>query len=110
MTRAEPASVDAVVCFRGALAVSLASGGTAGDVDWVAFVRAGSTWRVLKAGGGYRLGLFAKNNDLEVVQPLYRRSDANCCPTGGFDRSLYTVQRGKLVSLRQWHTLRFVRP
>ena len=110
MARAEPASVDTVVCPGGALVVSLASGGTAGDVDWVAFVRAGATWRVVQASGGYQLGIFVKNGDLEVVQPVFRRADSNCCPTGGFDRTLYTVRGDTLVDLRQWHTPRFVKP
>jgi hypothetical protein len=110
LARADPALVDKVVCFRNAVAVSLASGGTAGDVDWAVFVRVGSRWHALKAAGGYKLGLFSKDRDLEVVQPVYRRNDPNCCPTGGFDRALYTVTDGKLVTRRQWHTRTFVTP
>ena len=40
------------------MAVSLASGGTAGDVAWIGFAPAGGGWRPVKAVGGYKLRLF----------------------------------------------------
>jgi hypothetical protein len=108
--RADPALADRVVCFDGVLAVSIASGGTAGDIAWLAFVRAGSGWRILKAAGGYKLGIFRLGDELEVVQPVYRRRDPNCCPTGGFDRVLYRFDGRALVVTRRWHTRRFTAP
>jgi hypothetical protein len=108
--RADPALADRVACFDGVLAVSIASGGTAGDTAWLAFVRAGSDWRVVKAAGGYKLGIFRLGHQLEVVQPVYRRRDPNCCPTGGFDRVLYRFDGRSLVVTRRWHTRTFVAP
>ena len=108
--RADPALADRVVCFDGVLAVSIASGGTAGDIAWLAFVRTGSGWRILKAEGGYKLGIFRVGERLEVVQPVYRRRDPNCCPTGGFDRVLYRFDGRSLVVARRWHTRTFVAP
>ena len=108
--RADPALADRVVCFDGVLAVSIASGGTAGDTAWLAFVRSGSGWRVVESAGGYKLGIFKRDGRLEVVQPVYRRRDPNCCPTGGFDRVLYRFDGRKLVATRTWHTRTFVRP
>jgi len=99
-----------VACLGPVLAVSIASGGTAGDTSWVAFVRAGTGWRVVKAEQGYKLGLFPRGDRLEVVQPVYRRRDPNCCPTGGYDRVLYGFDGRQLVVTRRWHTRRFRRP
>src|SRR3981081_1709615 len=94
---ADPASADHVVCFGTAMAVSLASGGTAGDVAWIGFAPEGAGWRPVKAAGGYKLGLFVSHEQLEVVLPVYRRSDPNCCPTGGFDRAFYRLDGKRLV-------------
>ena len=102
--RADAALADEVVCFGGALAVSIASGGTAGDTAWVAFARDGAGWRVLRAGAGYKLRLVLAGGKLEVVQPVYRRADPNCCPTGGFDRVLYRLDGRSLVVAGRRHT------
>jgi hypothetical protein len=104
---ANPALADRVACAGPVLAVSIASGGTAGDTAWLAFVRARSGRRVLKGGGGYKLGLFAHGGELEVVQPVYRANDPNCCPTGGFDRVRYRFDGRRLAVTRRWHTRRF---
>ena len=64
----------------------------------------------LKVAGGYKVGLFRSGDELEAVQPVYRRSDPNCCPTGGFDRTLYRLAGSRLVVARTWHTKRFTRP
>jgi hypothetical protein len=104
--RADPALADRTACFGPVLAVSIASGGTAGDTAWVAFVRTGSAWRVLAARSGYKLVIAARGRELEVVQPVYRRGDPNCCPTGGFDRVRYRYDGTKLAISRAWHTTR----
>jgi len=104
---ANPALADRVVCAGPVLAVSIASGGTAGDTAWLAFVRDHSGWRVVKSGGGYKLGLSAHGGRLEVAQPVYRASDPNCCPTGGFDRVRYRFDGRRLVVTRSWHTRRY---
>jgi hypothetical protein len=107
---ADPAQADTVVCFGRAMAVSLASGGTAGDVAWIGFAPAGAGWRPVKVEGGYKLGLFRSGDELEVVLPVYRRSDPNCCPTGGYDRVLYRLDGKRIVVTRLWHTTRFTPP
>jgi hypothetical protein len=105
--RADPALADAVVCAGPVVAVSIASGGTAGDTAWLAFVRDRARWRVVKAAGGYKLRLLGRAGGVEVVQPVYRRRDPNCCPTGGFDRVLYRYDGRRLAVARQWHTRTF---
>jgi hypothetical protein len=107
---ADPASADNVVCFGGAMAVSIASGGTAGDVAWIGFAPAGGGWRPVKAVGGYKLGLFVYRDQLEVVLPVYKRSDPNCCPTGGFDRAYYKLVGKRVVVTELRHTKTFIRP
>jgi hypothetical protein len=108
--RADPAAADSVVCFGFAMAVSLASGGTAGDVAWIGFAPAGSGWRPVKEEGGYKLGVFRYHEELEVVLPVYRASDPNCCPTGGFDRAFYRFDGKSFVVAELLHTKRFSRP
>jgi hypothetical protein len=104
---ANPALADRVACAGLVIAVSISSGGTAGDTSWLAFVRGGSAWRVVKSAGGYKLGLFAHRGEIEIVQPVYRAHDPNCCPTGGFDRTRYRFDGNRLVVTRHSHTRRF---
>ena len=94
--RVEPSSVDRVLCLdftrdgRTDLAFTIASGGTAGDAGF-AVLRATPTggWRVALARSGYKLGLFRLGGDPVSSQPIYRKNDPNCCPTGGFDHTRY---------------------
>jgi hypothetical protein len=105
-----PRQADRVICLdatgdgHGDMAVSLASGGSAGDVGWLLFVRNGAGWRLGGSGTGYKLGLFRSGSRLEVAQPVYRARDPSCCPTGGFDRTLYRWSGSRLVVARTWHT------
>jgi len=111
-----PSQADKVLCFdltgdgRADMAVSLFSGGTAGDVGWLFFVPDGAGWRLARSGSGYKLGLFRSGSGLLEVQPVYRKNDSNCCPTGGFDRTLYRWRGGRLVVARSWHTKTFRPP
>jgi hypothetical protein len=108
--RIRPADVDLVLCgdFDGDgardVAVTIASGGTAGDVGYAAFVRRGPRWQVVLRGNGYKLGLFRLGRDLVVSQPVYRKNDPNCCPTGGFDHARYRFRGGRFVVLRRYHS------
>jgi hypothetical protein len=111
-----PGQANRVLCFdatgdvRDDMAVSLASGGTAGDVGWLLFVSIGALWQLSGSGTGYKLGLFQSGPKLEVVQPVYRAKDPNCCPTGGFDHTLYGWNGSRLVVARTWHTKTFKAP
>jgi hypothetical protein len=108
-----PDQADGVLCFdltadgRNDMALSLFSGGTAGDVGWLVFVPDGARWRLAASGSGYKLGLRRLGSGLEVVQPVYRKKDPNCCPSGGFDRALYRWNGRRLVVARTWHTKTF---
>ncbi len=105
-----PSQASKVICFdftrdgRVDMAVTIASGGTAGDVGLAVFVPAGSGWRVALARTGYKLGLFRVDGDLVSVQPVYRKADPNCCPTGGFDHTRYHWDGKRFVVVRTWRT------
>lgn len=112
--RVEPSSVDRVLCLdftrdgRTDLAFTIASGGTAGDAGF-AVLRATPTggWRVALARSGYKLGLFRLGGDPVSSQPIYRKNDPNCCPTGGFDHTRYHWNGERFVVARSWHTRSF---
>ena len=112
-TRVDPKSVDQVICFdftrdgRTDLAVSIASGGTAGDIGYVVFRGTPAGWRVALKGGGYKLGLARAGGDLVETQPVYEQNDPNCCPTGGFDHQRFHWNGTKFVLARAWHTRTF---
>jgi hypothetical protein len=113
VARVDPASADQVICFdftrdgRLDLAVSIASGGTAGDIGFVVFRGTATGWRVALTRGGYKLGLYRVGADLVGVQPVYRRNDPNCCPTGGFDHTRYHWTGTGFAVARTWHTKSF---
>jgi hypothetical protein len=103
-------SADAVICLdatgdgRPDMAVSVFSGGTAGDIAWLFFVGKANGWRLAGSDVGYKLGILRSGSELEVRQPVYRKNDPNCCPTGGFDHTLYRWNGSKLVVDRSFHT------
>ena len=103
-------AVGAVICFdatadgRMDMAVSVVSGGTAGDVGWLFFAAKPDGWRLAGSGVGYKLWVLRSGTALEVRQPVYRKADPNCCPTGGLDHTLYRWGGSRLVAGRTWHT------
>jgi hypothetical protein len=111
--RIDPQSVDQVICFdftrdgRTDVAATIASGGTAGDIGYVVFRATPAGWAVALKGGGYKLGLVRAGRDLVETQPVYRRNDPNCCPTGGFDHQRFHWTGTKFVVARAWHTKTF---
>ncbi len=103
----DPSSVDEVVCAGDTMAVTIASGGTAGDIGFVLFRRTAGGWRVALARGGYKLGLFRADGDVVESQPVYRRNDPNCCPSGGFDHVRFHWNGRRFAIARSWHTASF---
>ena len=105
-----PGMADALICFdftgdgRTDLAVTVASGGTAGDIGWFVLVRTRTGWRVALTQGGYKVGLFRLGRDLVDSQPVYRKNDPNCCPTGGFDHTRFRYVGHRFVAVARRHT------
>ena len=108
-----PSSADQVLCHdftrdgRTDVAVTIASGGTAGDVGFAVFRSTPSGWQVALARSGYKLGLFRVGGDLVSSQPIYEKNDPNCCPTGGFDHLRFHGNGRRFVVARSWHTRSF---
>ena len=111
--RVSPSSASQVVCWdftrdgRMDLAVTIASGGTAGDVGFAVFRRTPAGWRVALTRDGYKLGLFRVRGDFVSSQPVYRKDDPNCCPTGGFDHLRFHWNGTRFLVARSWHTRSF---
>jgi hypothetical protein len=102
--------IEGVLCHdftrdgQGDMAVTFASGGTAGDVAWLVFRRVGTGWHlVLSRLQDYKLGLVVHGDDLVETQPVYRKGDANCCPSGGFDHDQWHWNGARFVIARHWH-------
>jgi hypothetical protein len=112
-TRVDPAMVDQVLCYdftrdgRRDIAVTIARGGTAGDVGFAVLRATGAGWKVALARGGYKLGIFRLGGDVATSQPIYRKDDPNCCPTGGFDHQRFHWNGVRFVVVRSWHTKSF---
>jgi hypothetical protein len=108
-----PNQVDKVICFdftrdgRTDMAATVFSGGTAGDIAWIVLRSTPAGWKLSLARAGYKLGLFRLAGDLAVSQPIYRKNDANCCPTGGFDHTRWHWNGKRFVVVRTWHDGRF---
>jgi hypothetical protein len=111
--RVQPSQADKVICFdftrdgRTDMAVTLFSGGTAGDIAWVVFVATDAGWRPSLVRGGYKIGLWRTGGDLVVSQPVYRNDDPNCCPTGGFDHVRWHWNGSRFVAARRWHDTKY---
>jgi hypothetical protein len=111
--RVDSKSADQVLCFdftrdgRLDLAVTIASGGTAGDIGFAVFRSTAAGWHVALARDGYKLGLSRVGADLVSSQPVYRKNDPNCCPTGGFDHVRYHWTGTHFAIVRSWHTRSF---
>jgi hypothetical protein len=111
--RVSASQADQVICAdltrdgRTDMAVTLASGGTAGDIGFVVFRRVGAGWKVSLVRSGYKLGLYRVDGDLVSSQPVYRKNDPNCCPTGGFDHTRWHWNGTRFAAVRTYHTKSF---
>jgi hypothetical protein len=112
-TPVNPRLVDQVICFdftrdgRIDVAASIASGGTAGNIGFVVFRRTAGGWVPALKGGGYKLGIRRLGGDVVLTQPVFRKNDANCCPSGGFNHDRYHWNGARFTIARSWHTKTF---
>jgi len=104
----DPKSIDKVLCYDFTrdgstdLAMSVASGGTAGDVGWLVLQRTASGWRLAIGQNGYKVGLFRAGGDVVISQPIYKKQDPNCCPTGGFAHDRYRWNGTRFALVRSY--------
>jgi hypothetical protein len=106
--RADPTLVDRVLCVplpggRTAMAVTIASGGTAGDTSWAIYVGGPGGYELGLVRGGYKLSIGRTGSDIVETDPVYKSKDPNCCPTGGFDHTQWHWNGTKFVIARTWH-------
>ena len=100
--------LDGTICVplpggRKAMVVTVGSGGTAGDIDWAIYVSSGNGWKLSLIRGGYKLGLVRKGSDIVETNPIYKKNDPNCCPSGGFVHVRWHWNGKKFVAVRTWH-------
>jgi hypothetical protein len=102
--------VDTLICHdftrdgRTDVAFTIFSGGTAGDIAWVALRRTSDGWRVAVFRRNlYKVGLRRAGDELVETQPVYRANDPNCCPTGGFDHRRFRWAKSAFAVVRSWH-------
>src|SRR5438128_1680586 len=105
--RTEGAPAADAVASAAASASSLPAARASSSQRTSCLTGSGSTsagWRVGLKGGGYKLGLSRAGGDPVVSQPIYKKNDPNCCPTGGFDHVRYHWNGTRFAKARAWHT------
>lgn len=108
--RVSPSQVWNAVCFdftadgHKDIALTVESSGTAGAIAWVVLVRAKRRWDVAVTGRGYKVRVWHIGRELVVSQPIYKKDDANCCPSGGCINAVYKWQGGRFIYVRKWRT------
>lgn len=62
---------------------AVASGGTAGNTNFGVLIgrTGGAPGRLALYREGYKVGIAVTAGQPEVLQPIYRRDDPNCCPS-----------------------------
>jgi hypothetical protein len=110
--RVVPESITTAICFdftrdgRRDVAFAIWTGGSAQNVAWAVLVKTPVGWRVALTRRGYHFGLQRVGRELVMIQPVYKRDDPNCCPTGGFDKYAYGWTGKRFSLLRKWHDKR----
>jgi dipeptidyl aminopeptidase/acylaminoacyl peptidase len=78
--------------------------GSGGVLGWAAFQRTSRDWKPVLSRNGGHIGVRSVAGDLIETQPVYRKHDANCCPTGGLAHRRYGWDGDRLRLDRIWHT------
>jgi hypothetical protein len=64
------------------VAVTVFSGGTAGDIAYYVLTTQGGTLHAIQhSNHEYKIGVQIYKGQLEVTRPLYAKNDPNCCPS-----------------------------
>ena len=103
-TEADPRCVDFTRDGKRDMVVLFNGNGSGGVIGWGAFRRAGHDWKLVLFRTGDRIELHDVGGDLVETQPVYRKNDAHCCPSGGVAHRQYHWSAGRLRLARAWHT------
>jgi len=76
-------------------AITLNSGGTAGNIGFLVYRQAAPVPQLVAWQNGYKLGLALEAGHLVARNALYAGWEANCCPSG-FSFDTYDLQQGQL--------------
>lgn len=76
-------------------ALTLYSGGTAGDIGFLVYRQTAKGPAYVGAADGYKLNLEIQQGKLIAHNMLYAFWEPNCCP-GGFSSATYVIKDGKL--------------
>jgi hypothetical protein len=105
------AGLDRLICRdltsdgRKDMVASVFSGGTAGVEAWVIFRATSNRWKLaFRRVNLYKVGIRSTPGGIVEIDPVYRANDPNCCPSGGYDHTLYHWKSGKFSAGRTWHT------
>jgi hypothetical protein len=112
-----PRRAHQVICFdftrdeRVDLAVTIASGGTGGNLGFIVFRHSVRGWVIALKRSGHKFRIARVGGDVVASQAVYRHykngeADAMCCPTGGFDHERFHWNGVRFVRVRAWHTER----
>ena len=107
--RVDAKLVDSVLCsdFTGDgrvdSAVTIASGGSAGDVGWIVIVNATTGPQIRLVHSAYKLSLARIGTTLVQTTPVYAKNDPNCCPSKGFDHTQWRWIGTRFAPSRSWH-------
>lgn len=85
------------------LIVPLVSGGSGGIFTTLLWTRVGNAWNFvgpLQSGAGH-LAVYIVSGKLNVVTPIYKANDPNCCPSA-HHREIETLQGTKLRTLERF--------
>jgi hypothetical protein len=110
--RVSPGDIGGAICIRlpggkVAMVLTVESGGTAGVIDWVVYVGTSKGYKLSLARGGYKLGLTRIGTDIVETDPVYKKNDPNCCPTGGFVHTRWRWNGKEYAILRTWHDSKY---
>jgi hypothetical protein len=110
--RVSPDEIDGTICVKlpggkVAMVVTVGSGGTAGDIDWAVYVSTAKGYKLSLVRGGYKLGLQRVGSDIVETDPVYRKKDPNCCPSGGFVHTRWHWDGRQFAVVRTWHDSKY---
>jgi len=78
------------------------SGGTGGAFKFAVFRGSpDGPKKVTERGYGSKTSLRREARRLKVLNPVYRKGDGNCCPSGGFNVRTFRFTRTKIVFVKR---------
>lgn len=104
--------IDRLICRdltydgRKDMVATVASGRPIGIEAWVFFHAMGNGWKLsFRRIDLVRASVKLSGTAVLESDPVYRDTDERpCCPTGGTRHYRFGWQRGKMVTIRVWHT------